>query len=280
MPCSAGKKPKTTSKSCVRWYDYGWRMYDPQLGRFHTQDRFSEKYASMSTYQYGANNPVLMIDVNGDSVNVSQAQIYDRTMGTNHTNTLETDLEAKTGLDLSVNANGKFEYATDAKGKPIVSRDANGDKIGSRKARNILKDAIGHTDDINISLGGANSVTAGNDIRLSPNQINSFIAGTSAGIDNTTLGWGMTALHEIKHTNVGGGIHHGAEAAPGNFGMLGKNVRIENTIRRQLDGNYGTRTSYQAIRLAPGGPAYIPMSNQAKSELERGIVPATSVITF
>jgi hypothetical protein len=43
-------------------------MYDPQLGRFHTLDAFAEKYISMSPYQYGANNPVLMIDVNGDSL--------------------------------------------------------------------------------------------------------------------------------------------------------------------------------------------------------------------
>jgi RHS repeat-associated protein len=53
------------------WYDYGARMYDPALGRFHTQDRFAEKYASMTPYQYGANNPIKFIDVNGDSLLVS-----------------------------------------------------------------------------------------------------------------------------------------------------------------------------------------------------------------
>ena len=31
-------------------------------------DRFSEKYVSLSPYQYGANNPVNNIDVNGDSI--------------------------------------------------------------------------------------------------------------------------------------------------------------------------------------------------------------------
>ena len=46
-------------------------MYDPVLGRFHTQDAFSEKYYSLSPYQYAANNPVLFIDVNGDSLNVT-----------------------------------------------------------------------------------------------------------------------------------------------------------------------------------------------------------------
>ncbi|MBK6339871.1 MAG: hypothetical protein IPF63_09855 [Bacteroidetes bacterium] len=37
--------------------DYGARWYMADLGRFGTNDRFAEKYASMSTFQYGANNP-------------------------------------------------------------------------------------------------------------------------------------------------------------------------------------------------------------------------------
>ena len=59
------------SKSGLDWYDYGARMYDAALGRFMKTDRFSEKYVSLSPYQYGANNPVNNIDVNGDNVYVS-----------------------------------------------------------------------------------------------------------------------------------------------------------------------------------------------------------------
>lgn len=47
-------------------------MYDPQIGRFTTQDRFAEKYLNFSPYQYAANNPILFIDVNGDSIDVSK----------------------------------------------------------------------------------------------------------------------------------------------------------------------------------------------------------------
>ena len=55
-------------KKGLNWYDYGARMYDAAIGRFTTQDRFAEKYPSLSPYQYGVNNPVKNIDVNGDSI--------------------------------------------------------------------------------------------------------------------------------------------------------------------------------------------------------------------
>ena len=56
------------AKKGLNWYDYGARHYDAALGRFTTNDRFAEKYHSMSPYQYGANNPVKNVDVNGDSI--------------------------------------------------------------------------------------------------------------------------------------------------------------------------------------------------------------------
>ena len=50
--------------------DYGRRFYDPAIGRFPVIDRFSEKFVVVNPYQYGANNPIRFIDVNGDSIDV------------------------------------------------------------------------------------------------------------------------------------------------------------------------------------------------------------------
>jgi RHS repeat-associated protein len=68
------------AKKGLNWYDYGARHYDAVLGRFTTNDRFAEKYYSMSPYQYGANSPVGNIDVNGDSI-----RVYTETQSFGHT---------------------------------------------------------------------------------------------------------------------------------------------------------------------------------------------------
>ncbi len=45
-------------------YDYHWRQYDPQLGRWHSPDP-ADQFYGISGYAYCANNPVMLTDPDG-----------------------------------------------------------------------------------------------------------------------------------------------------------------------------------------------------------------------
>lgn len=53
-------------KSGLDWYDYGSRMYDATLGRWHSIDPMAEKHYDSCPYSYCGSNPVIRIDPNGE----------------------------------------------------------------------------------------------------------------------------------------------------------------------------------------------------------------------
>lgn len=63
---SVWKNPNTENTG-GSWYDYGARMYDPQLGRWHVVDPIAEEFPSWTLYHYVHNNPILLIDPTGMS---------------------------------------------------------------------------------------------------------------------------------------------------------------------------------------------------------------------
>lgn len=254
----------------LNMYHAGNRMYDPVLGRFMQIDRFYDKYPSLSTYQYTANNPVNFIDVNGDSINVAQIQAYDQIYGTDYLNTIMTDLSAMTGLQFSVTATGQLVYALDENGDAIVSTDKDGNTIGSGEARNRLKSAISVTDQVDVGISTRRgSFSNGSQIGLNPNQIDQFVNGTSSSLDSRTMGYGMTLMHEVLHSNVG--MMAGDASSVGATGPV---VDTMNRIRMDLGTGFGQRTSYPAVPMSNG--TYLPFDQGSLRDIQRGILPAGS----
>ena len=84
------------------------------------------------------------------------------------------------------------------------------------------------------------------------------------GVDGNTLGFGMTFLHELHHTTIGGDYHDSTEL----FGT-GPVVDNMNIIRNELNKqgfNYGERLNYKAIHTKEGN--IIPFNESALTSLK------------
>lgn len=177
-------------------YAYGWRDYDPTIGRFNKIDRFAEKYHRYTPYGYAGNNPVLVNDIQGDSLWINHK-------GNNYLYEYSKDAGGKL---YTVSGGRKTAYSGKVNGFLGKSFNAlNTLNSGSNDANSILGDIQSSSSNITISHSSNNPKSNRNEY-VENNKSNSYAFArliTGQGLSSVTgIGSGGTVYWDPKAGNV------------------------------------------------------------------------------
>jgi RHS repeat-associated protein len=137
-------------------YDYGFRIYNPAIGKFLSVDPLTGSYPELTPYQFASNEPVGSIDLDGLESSKAFAGAAAAAAG----RALQT--QPKAGFDFSGWKLEKQNYTSYGSSR-VVNIAMNSDKIGYNTGVNIWNGIVGTTEDatnIIASSEGRNRVFA------------------------------------------------------------------------------------------------------------------------